>query len=155
MFSKLNRDSLKQPQVLLPVFQFRIADEMKKPAKDRNWQWLESLVKYMEKNEANEANGRDSIALMKSELQYHQGDLDGAYKTLKDAAAKSPDNVTLWSALASIVQVKEKDKGIDAALKVLDDAPPAVHRDVALRLNRANLIAQSGRRQRQGRRSRN
>ncbi len=144
MFSKLNRDSLKQPQVLLPVFQFRIADEMKKPAKDRNWQWLESLVKYMEKNEANEANGRDSIALMKSELQYHQGDLDGAYKTLKDAAAKSPDNVTLWSALASIVQVKEKDKGIDAALKVLDDAPPAVHRDVALRLNRASLIARRG-----------
>ncbi len=133
--------ALQLPHVWLPVFQFRIADQMKLPAEKRDWTQLENLVKFMEKNQTTDPK---SIALVKSEIQFHKGDLDAAYKTLKEAVEKFPDDTALRSGLATIVLDKEKDKGIDAAFKVLDEAPESIRGNVALRLNRAGLIVRRG-----------
>ncbi len=141
---KLGAKALQSPHVWLPVFQFRIAEAAKAPPEERKQKFaqLDNLVKYMEDNQTAKP---EAIALVKSEIQFHEGDLDAAFKTLKDAAAKSPDDPALWSGLATIALDKGKDKGIDAALDVLDkQAPPSVRGDVTLRLNRAGLIVRRG-----------
>jgi tetratricopeptide (TPR) repeat protein len=135
---------VQSPHLWLPLFQFRLADAMKAPPKERMdmlKQLEDGLVRSLQKSGTAKP---ESIALVLSEIQYHEGELDKAYKTLKDAAEKSPSEAALWSGMATIMLEKGKDKGIDLALKELDAAPKSVRGDVALRLNRAGLIARRG-----------
>ncbi len=141
--ARLGKDkALDTPQVWVPLIELRLEEESKKPADERDWSKVETIVKALEHSPSAKPL---SIALVKSEVLMRKDDLAGARKTLEDAKPAGAEDVSYWSALATVVMAqKERENGPAGALKILDSAPAAIRGSVALRLNRAGILLRQG-----------
>jgi tetratricopeptide (TPR) repeat protein len=127
------------PDIWVQIFQGRIRNAMKQPAKERDWSRVDALIKYLEQKAPNDV----STALAKAEVQYRKEDSKAAIETLEKCLAANPKDVHVWSALIRSL-VLQKDSGPQGALKRLEKAPPEVRDDVLIRLARAEALMQLG-----------
>ena len=127
------RALLKQaPEVRLPLAALLIQRNRQRPAARRDWSEIETLISEAAKT-APEAI--EPIVLL-ADMHVAQGNLQQAQQELETAKSRSPKNVGLWIAQASIVG---SSGTVDEALSLLDQAERKLGDQVDLRLERAKL----------------
>lgn len=124
------------PQIWGPLLQLRVADQMKKPAAERDWSRIEALLGGLA------ASGRvpaGQLAILRADLLVRQGDSATATALLHDEVAREPAAIQPRAALAALVL---RHQGPEAAAEVLDGAPAAAVNDPQLLAVRAQAAAQ-------------
>jgi tetratricopeptide (TPR) repeat protein len=124
------------PQIWGPLLQLRVAEQMRRPAADRDWSPVEALLDGLA------ASGQvpaGQSAILRADLLVRQGDAAGATQLLHDQVAREPTAIQPRAALASLTL---RHQGPEAAAAVLDAAPTDVGDDPQLLAIRAQIAAQ-------------
>lgn len=123
------------PQIWGPLLQLRLAEQMRRPAADRDWSRIQALLDGLE------ASGRlppGQLVILRADLLVRQGDAAGAAQLLRDQVARQPAAIQPRAALASLTL---REQGPEAAAEVLDAAAADVPDDPQLLAIRAQIAA--------------
>ena len=123
------------PQVWSPLLQLRVAAQMKRTDADRDWSAIDDLLDILQQSVHVSA---PQIALLRADVLVRKGESDSAVDLLTTAAATTPDEPQLWTALVTLA-LREKD--LTAARTQLAGVPSDVANTPSLLLIEAQLAA--------------
>jgi len=108
------------PQVWSPLLQLRMSEQMERPASDRDWSKIDSLLETLQ--ESKDISG-SQIALLRADVLVRKGEATAAIETLEAAIDTTPNEAQLWTALATL-RLREQDAA--AATAVLARVPKEI-----------------------------
>jgi tetratricopeptide (TPR) repeat protein len=112
----------------------------RKPKSPANWKRVEDILA-----KAEQANpGSVEVVILRAEVLLARGKKEAARQLLSDAAREQKDKVQLWSAQAALVMLTSDGKGIDEALRLLDEARKHAGDTLELRLVQTDFWARQG-----------
>ena len=123
------------PQVWSPLLQLRMSEQMERPASDRDWSKIDSVLEILQESKDISA---PQIALLRADVLVRKGESAVAIETLETALETTPNEAQLWTALATLT-LREKDA--PAALAVLARAPKEIADHPAVLLVTAQLVS--------------
>jgi cellulose synthase operon protein C len=123
----------KVPQVRLPLARLLIVRNLQRPAGNRDWSKVDSLIGQA----AAEAPESVEPKILQAESLRVQGKTAEAGDALEKALLKDPKRVEIWAARVSFLKIQGR---VDEAQKVLDQARGQLGDRVELRLAQAQLL---------------
>ncbi|MEN6405152.1 MAG: tetratricopeptide repeat protein [Thermoguttaceae bacterium] len=120
---------------LIPMARMLILQNLHKPDAQRNWKTVEQVLDRAEK--VLPASETSKVAVMRSDMLMAQNRVAEAEALLTEAQAKQPDQLELWTALASLAERREDWKKAEA---LLADAEKKFGDTVPLRLAKAQFF---------------
>lgn len=123
------------PQVWSPLLQLRVAAQMKRPAVDRDWTLVDSLLDLLQ---ASPAVSQTQMTLLRADVLVRKEERDAARELLMEAVKANPTDPQLRGGL---VQLTLRDEGVAAARKALAAAPAQSAKTVLLLLLDAQIAA--------------
>ena len=100
-----------------PLLQLRVAEQLKRPAADRDWSQIDGLIDLLEQSPTVSAV---QLALLKSDALVRKGDPGGAETLLRGQLAANPQSPHLAAALMTLLL---RNQGVAAARSVLATTP--------------------------------
>ena len=125
------------PEVSIPLAQLLIARNRQRPASQRDWTEVKSLIDAAEKS----SPAAVEPLILRAELYLAQDKYAEARDELEKARSRFPKNVAIWCAQANLMGLQ---KQFSEAQNLLDQAQKQLGDYVELRLQRAKLSVAKG-----------
>jgi tetratricopeptide (TPR) repeat protein len=122
------------PQVWYPLLKLRIQHQASKPAAERDWSSVDSLVEILQ--EAPEVTAAQ-LALLRADILMRKGEA-GAARDLLDDMARRDGSPQVWAALATLVL---RTAGAEDARRVIEGIPAEVAATAPVLTVRAQVAA--------------
>jgi tetratricopeptide (TPR) repeat protein len=123
------------PQVWGPLLQLRVAAQMKRPAVDRDWTRVDSLLDLLQ---ASPAVSQTQMTLLRADVLVRKEEREAARELLTEAVKTDPAEPQVR---AGLVQLTLRDEGVAAAKKVLAATPARSAKTVPLLLLDAQIAS--------------
>jgi len=128
------------PQVWYPLVQLRLADQLQRPATDRDWSRIDGLIATLEESPA---VSPAQVALLRADILARRGETTAAIDLLDEAARADSTGVQaagpqVWTALATLTL---REHGAQAAAAVLKNIPAAAANSGGVMLVEAQIAA--------------
>jgi Tfp pilus assembly protein PilF len=138
--SVLKENVLTQPRIWQPLLDTRIAEQLARPAANRDWKSVNDLVGKL-KELPNDVLTAEDKTLLQARIFAQQGDLESALGSVVPLRQQQPDNVKYWFEWALLESKRGKPREL---LEQIAAAPPAVQQDQRMLLIQGNQWAAIG-----------
>jgi Tfp pilus assembly protein PilF len=123
------------PQVWYPLLQLRLAEQLKRPATERDWSAVDTLITTLDESPAISPT---QVALMRADILSRKGESEAAIELLDKAAGSTNAEPQVWSALATLTL---REQGVEAARTILDRVPDSLRKSSGMLLVEAQVAA--------------
>jgi predicted Zn-dependent protease len=131
---------LTQPQIWQPLLDTRIAEQLAKPAANRDWKSVNDMVAKL-KELPNEVLSDEEKTLLQARVFARQGDLESALGLVLPLRQKQPENVKYWFEWSVLESQRNKPREL---LEQIATAPLVVQNDQRMLLIQGNQWAVVG-----------
>lgn len=131
---------LTQPRIWQPLLETRVAEQLARPAANRDWKSVNDLVNKLKEQPKDVLTDEDKT-LLQARIFAQQGDLENALGLVAPLRQQQPDNVKYWTEWALLESRRGKPREL---LEQLAVAPPAVQQDQRILLIQGNQWAAIG-----------
>lgn len=129
-----------QPRIWQPLLDTRIAEQLARPAANRDWKSVNDLVGKLKELPA-EVLSEEDKTLLQARIFAQQGDLESALGLVMPLRQKEPDNVKYWFEWSLLESKRGKPREL---LEQIAAAPAAVQNDQRMLLIQGNQWAAIG-----------